>query len=139
MTWLYEGREATDADLEGSVAFVYEILHKASGKRYIGKKRLFVKKTRKPLKEKKRKRVSFVESDWRDYWGSSDKLLEDVKKYGEQAFTRTILRLCKTLAESSYYEAKAQFENDALLHPDKYWNDWISVRVRTSHLRHLQK
>lgn len=81
----------------------------------------------------KGKRVK-TESDWRDYHGSNEELLEDVEAYGKENFERVILRLCKTKSEMSYFEAKEQFETDCLLKPDEYYNGWIMVRVRRNQL-----
>src|ERR1700761_4593871 len=136
--WIYRGREVLDSDLEGHVAFVYCITRKSDGKRYYGKKRLLKKTTRKPLKGKKRKRVSYTPSDWRTYWGSNDVLNAEVEELGEGAFTREIIRFCKTLSESSYYEAKVQFEEDVLLYPDKFYNAWIAVKIHGGTLHSLR-
>lgn len=70
--WLYDGKEISsinDMPTE-TIGFVYEITHKPTGKKYIGKKSLYHKKTRPPLKGYKRKRVEYVESDWLSYYGS---------------------------------------------------------------------
>lgn len=135
--WLYKGKKVKNSDVSGFVAFVYVIENKSNGKKYFGKKRLTKKLSRKPLKGKKRKRVSYIESDWKEYWGSNETLQKEVTEVGESNFTRTILRLCRTLSESSYYEAKIQFEHDVLLNPEKYYNEWIMCKIRTSHLRGL--
>lgn len=133
---MYNGKKVTDSDVEGFVAFVYVIENIKTGRKYIGKKRLTKKISRKPLKGKKRKRVSYVESDWKDYWGSNETLLNDIQlAQDKKFFKRKILRLCKTISESSYYEAKIQFVEDVLLHPDKFYNEWIMVKIRSSHLR----
>jgi hypothetical protein len=86
------------------------------------------KKTRPPLKGKINKRRSKVESDWRDYWGSSDKLQEDVEKLGQDKFTRAILYYCETRGVASYLEAREQFER-RVLETDDYYNGIINVRV----------
>ena len=135
MTWLYQGVDVEELDLTEYNSFVYCIEHNETGKKYFGKKRLRRKVRRKPLKGKKRSRISYKESDWRAYWGSNEVLQAEVIKQGPKAFTRTILRFCKTLSESSYYEAKEQFDNDVLFYPDKYYNEWISVRLRSSHFK----
>lgn len=135
LSWTHQGEDIAELDLSDYVAFVYVIEHTETGKRYFGKKRLRKKIKRKPLKGKKRSRIAYLESDWRDYWGSNDLLLAEVEKLGSSAFTREILRFCKTLAESSYYEAKIQFEEDVLLHPDKFYNRWIACRLRSAHLK----
>lgn len=134
--WLYEGKEYDPGELDPKkvYGFVYLIENLETGKKYIGKKFLFASKTRQVNKKKKRYKS---ESDWRDYYGSSESLLEDIKTLGKDKFRRTILHLCASKAECSYLEAKEQFERGVLL-SDNYYNSWISVRVRKAHLRGLQ-
>jgi tyrosyl-tRNA synthetase len=136
MTWLYEGAEYDPGELDPKkiYGFVYVIENLATGKMYIGKKFLFASKTRQVKGKKKRYKA---ESDWREYYGSSESLLEDVKKYGKESFSRTILHLCVTKAECAYLEAREQFDRNVLL-SDNYYNSWISVRVRRAHLNGLQ-
>lgn len=136
MTWLYEGKayEPEELDPKKIYGFVYLIENLENGKKYIGKKFLFASKTRQVNKKKKRYKA---ESDWRDYYGSSETLLEDVQKLGKDKFRRTILHLCATKAECGYLEAKEQFDRNVLL-SEEYYNSWISVRVRKAHLKGLQ-
>lgn len=81
----------------------------------------------------KRKKIK-VPSDWQTYYGSSDKLQKDVILYGQDKFRREILHLCKSKGECSYLEAKEQFANNVMESED-YYNDWIMVRVRKSHIK----
>lgn len=130
MQWTYQGKEVQELpeDCEG---FVYLITNLTNNKKYIGKKLAKFKKTRPPLKGKKNKRRSKVESDWRDYWGSSDHLLEDVQKLGSDKFTREILHFCESRGVLSYMEAKEQFDR-RVLETDEYYNGIINVRVGSS-------
>ena len=132
MTWTYQGKEITELP-EGTEAFVYLITNNTNNKKYIGKKLAKFKKTRAPLKGRKNKRRSTVESDWRTYWGSSDHLNEDVAQLGEDMFTREILNMCPSRGVASYLEAKLQFEHNVLL-TDEYYNGIINVRVGGSNI-----
>jgi hypothetical protein len=103
-----------------------------TGKAYIGKK-LFTKAATKQIKGKKKKIRK--ESDWKNYYSSSNSLLKDVKSHGEQNFSREILRLCQTVGECSYFEAKEQFTRCVLELPMLYYNEAIRLRVHRSHLK----
>ena len=127
MNWTYQGKEVTEIpdEYEG---FVYLITNLTDNRKYVGKKLAKFKTTKPPLKGKKNKRRGYKESDWRDYWGSSDKLIADVEKLGENNFTREILYFCKSRGEMSYLEAREQFER-RVLETDEYYNGIINVRV----------
>lgn len=127
MQWTYKGKsiETLPEDCE---AFVYLITNTTNNRKYIGKKLAKFKKTRPPLKGKKNKRRSKVESDWKDYWGSSDNLQHDVQELGEDKFTREILYYCESRGIASYLEAREQFER-RVLETDDYYNGIINVRV----------
>ena len=75
--WTYQGKPIEEMP-EDVVGFVYMITNITSGKKYIGKKLVQFKKSRPPLKGRKNRRRYKVESDWKDYYGSSDKLNEDI-------------------------------------------------------------
>jgi len=99
----------------------------------VGKKLAKFKTTKPPLKGRKNKRRGHKESDWRDYWGSSDHLVADVERLGQNAFTREILYMCKSRGEMSYLEAREQFER-RVLETDEYYNGIINVRVGGSNI-----
>ena len=130
MSWLYDGNIVEEFD-PIYVGFVYIIENKTNGRKYIGKKLFNFQKT-KTVKGKK-KRI-LVESDWKQYFGSNKELNEEVDLLGEERFERRILKFCHTKGECSYWEAKFQFDFDVLLKPDEYYNSWIMIKVRRSHL-----
>ena len=132
--WFYKG-EVLDSIPEGAIGYVYSILNDLTGRKYLGKKNFYFSKT-KQIKGKKKKFK--VESDWQNYYGSSEELKSDVEIFGRENFYRDILRICYTKAEFSYYEAKAQFDTDCILKPDEYYNSWISVRVRREHMKNTK-
>lgn len=121
------------------MGFVYLITNTVSGRKYIGKKLAkFSKTTQKTVKlkngtKKKKKIRSKVDSDWRDYYGSSPELSKDVEALGADKFTREILYYCKSKAECSYVEAREQFTRKVLESTD-YYNGHIQVRVHGSHI-----
>ena len=122
------------ADCEG---FVYIITNQTDVRKYIGKKLARFKVTKPPLKGKKNKRRSTKESDWRTYWGSSEHLLADVEKLGEENFTREILHYCQSRGMLSYLEAKEQFDREVLL-SDDYYNGIINCKIHKTHVRSLR-
>lgn len=131
MSWLYEDKEFTE--VEDYYGFIYLIENLVNGRKYIGRKYL-TKAGYKTVKGKRKKLR--VESDWRDYYGSSTSLKEDIDLYGKDNFRRTILRLCKSRGECNYFETKYIFDTDAILDP-KYYNSWVSCKIQTSHVKAL--
>ena len=130
MDWTYKGKtvDSLPEDCEG---FVYLITNLTNNRKYVGKKLARFKTTKPPLKGKKNRRRGTVESDWRDYWGSSDHLKADVEKLGKDKFTREILYFCNSRGSMSYLEAQEQFQRQVLL-TDEYYNGIINVRVGSS-------
>ena len=127
MQWIYKGKTIDNIpdEYEG---FVYLITNTVTSQKYIGKKLAKFKTTKPPLKGRKNKRRGYKESDWRTYYGSSDRLNADVASLGEDKFTREILYLCKGRGEMSYIEAREQFDR-RVLETDDYYNGIINVRV----------
>lgn len=131
--WLFENEFISSDIIEDYIGFVYCITNNVNGKRYIGKK-LFKNTRRTKVKNKTRRKKVVKESDWKDYWGSNKLLQEDVKTLGEDNFERVILKLCKTKGECNYWEAKYQMQYE-VLESDKWYNDWIMVKVHRSHIK----
>lgn len=138
MTWLYQGQVVKQLP-ESCVGFVYVITNRQTNRKYIGKKLARFSKTtyRMHLQKngiKKRKRIrTTVESDWRDYYGSSVELTKDIELIGRGWFRREILYYCDSKAECSYLEAREQFSR-GVLESNDYYNGQISVRVHGSHI-----
>lgn len=138
MSWYFQDKLVTELP-EDCVGFVYIIVNIISGRKYIGKKlAMFSKIKYKIVKlkngKKKRKKIkSKIDSDWKEYFGSSNELTEDIKNLGKQNFKREILYYCKSKAECSYIEAKLQFEHK-VLESNNYYNSQIRVRVHGSHI-----
>lgn len=131
--WYYENEEYNETPEEYQ-GFVYEIEELDTGKKYIGKKNFWKPKTL-PVNSKRKRRVrTRVKSDWREYYGSSKEVQLLVESKGTSNYKRTILRLCKTKGEMSYYEAKEQFEKDVLL-SDEYYNEFIGCKIHAKHLQ----
>ena len=128
MTWYYNGEPFEDDGT--NFGFVYLIENLITGKKYIGRK-YFSKAGTKQVNGKKRKIRK--ESDWANYYGSNETLKEDVAILGEDKFKRTILHLCKSKSECSYYETKEIFAKDALL-SDEYYNSWVTCKITSKHL-----
>ena len=141
MTWHYQGAVITELP-EDCIGFVYLITNTTSGRKYIGKKLAKFSKTKfKTVKlkngKKKRQKIKFkVDSDWQDYYGSSDNLTIDIKALGKDKFRREILYYCKSKAEMSYIEAREQF-SQKVLESDDFYNGHIQVRVHGSHIKKL--
>ena len=131
--WLYKGEEFTD--IGHYVGFVYIIENLTSHKAYVGKKLFHFTKSKQIKGKKKRFKV---ESDWQTYYGSNDLLNEHVNSLGKDNFRRTILRLCISKGEMTYFEAKYQFEY-GVLESDKWYNSHIMARVHRKHLTFLKE
>jgi hypothetical protein len=125
MTWLYQD-QIVDVLPEDCVGFVYLITNNTNSRKYIGKKLAkFSKTTQRTVKlkngnKKKQKIRTKVDSDWRDYYGSSPELTKDVEQIGKENFTREILYYCNSKSECSYIEAREQFSRRVLESKDYY-------------------
>ena len=143
MTWYYQDTPVETLP-DNCVGFVYLITNNLSGRKNIGKKLAkFSKTTYKTVKQKngikKRKKIrSKIDSDWREYYGSSPELTADVNKLGAENFSREILFYCQSKSECSYIEAREQFSKRVLESTD-YYNGHIQVRVHGNHIIKLQK
>ena len=143
-TWIYDDRLITSIDdmPKDTYGFIYQVHHKKSGLRYIGKiviyfernKRLGKRALQALREERSKKGIKgrvplkqkvIIESDWKDYYGSHPKIKELLKADGEMAFVRKILTFVKTKKELTYYECKELFINGVLENNHQYINDNI--------------
>ena len=131
LEWTYNKEIFTEENIGDNYGFVYIITNLSNNKKYIGKKFFYSSKT-KQVKGKKKKVKVF--SDWENYYGSNSELKNDVETLGKELFSREIIHLCKSKGAAGYLEAKEQFVRN-VLENDDYYNTWIMVRVRKSHLK----
>jgi hypothetical protein len=117
---------------DGYLGFVYIIENLVTGRYYIGKKQFTLRCRRmvaKKTKPGKRAKITHIDSDWKNYWGSCNDLLKDLKTYGQENFRRTILKLCVSKYELALAELKEQLNRNVLDDPKSY-NQIINVRLR---------
>ena len=107
--WRFDGEIFDFEYINKFVAFVYCIVNRIDGKKYIGRKYFYSIRKVKGKKRRQRK-----ESDWKIYYGSSEDLLTDIEKYGIINFDRIILSLHITRGDCNYEEVKQQFLNNVL-------------------------
>jgi hypothetical protein len=134
INWTYNNKDFTEDLIGDNYGFVYCITNTTNNRKYIGKKFFYSAKTKQVKGKKKRYKVF---SDWQTYYGSSAELTKDVLSLGHDKFKREILYLCLSKGDCGYLEAKEQFTRGAL-ETDEYYNTWIMVRVRKSHLKGIK-
>ena len=136
--WEYNGNilEITSEDKD-KVGFVYLVIDKKTNKKYIGKKYIWKKIARPPLKGKKRRRIDYVQSDWKTYTTSCEPLSNAIKERPIEEFEFKILHLCSAKGLTSYLEAKEQFLQNVLL-DDNFYNGIIQCRINSNHVKGLE-
>jgi hypothetical protein len=145
-TWSYKGRSFTEiSDFpEDTYGFIYEVWHKPTDIKYIGKKVLYFernkrlgKKALEALKEERKakgiggrvplKQKVRTESDWKTYYGSHEKIKElvsETKDFREE-WEKRILQIVSSKKLLTYYECKYLFIKEVLDTRNKYINDNI--------------
>jgi len=123
-------------DINEYEGYIYMTTILDTGRKYIGKKNFFhntnVKLGKKELanlptargKKPSKKKVT-KESDWKTYYGSAQEIKDSVKQYPKERITRTLIRLCKTKKELTYYECKYLFDYNVLEPNSGFINDNI--------------
>lgn len=115
------------SNIKDYLGFIYKITNTKTGRFYIGKKQ-FWKSTSKPPTEYKKRVVK--ESDWKDYYGSSNELQDDLATYGKCAFKREILSCYKRKWDLAYNELLTQLLHDVMNPNVNTYNGIINVRLR---------
>lgn len=132
MTWLYNNEPVDEIDIKQYPAFVYLITNLVDRRFYIGYKQTSFAKTKQVKGKKKRHQV---ESDWREYWSSSEELKADVERLGADKFKREILYFCKSKSMASYLELREQIDRRVMENPDTNYNRMINARVSFNHIK----
>ena len=135
--WTYLGKTFESGDINNYYGFIYRITNTINGHDYVGRKYFTTIKKRPPLKGKKNKRRETIETDWKEYWGSSPRLLADIEQLGKDKFTREIIHLCSSRGETNYMEAYYQFTEGVLLREDNY-NGIIQIKLGKNSVKDLK-
>lgn len=114
--------------IDTSFGFIYRLTHIPTGTKYIGKKQFHSKTKRPPLKGKKRKRLCIKESDWREYYSSSEDMKALLEKDGPESFKREILEITSCAWEHMFLEHQWQI-TEKVLFRDDYINGIIHIRL----------
>lgn len=134
--WIWKDN-CVEEVFEDYFGFIYLIINKLDNKIYVGKKQFSfnrkVKLSKKAqLGTRKKKEIKKIDSGWKNYWGSSKSLLEDIKEKGKENFTREILAFARSKTELSYLELVFQIEKNVMFLPS--YNGWISARIYKNNL-----
>jgi hypothetical protein len=132
MTWIDRNGMPVESIPEEYIGFVYRITNNLDGREYIGKKLAKFSKTKMVKGKKKRFKI---DSDWKEYWGSSELLKADIELLGAENFMRQIIHYCKNKGSLGYLEAREQMDRRVLENPDKFYNRQIMLRCHTKHVK----
>jgi len=112
----------TERRLIKSFGFIYLIHNLTADRFYIGKKQVRFKKTMPPLKGYKRKRIKYIESDWRTYTGSCQQLTADIEAGHE--IERFVIELAQSKFDLNYKEKRVLYCMD-VIHRDEFYNSSV--------------
>jgi hypothetical protein len=113
-------------------SFIYIITDMENNKKYIGQK-MFT--TQKPVTKNKKTTKKTVESDWKNYFSSSETIKQLVKEQGSSKLKREIIYICCSKGQANYLETKLQFELQCLENQDDWYNGIVNLRCRWNHLK----
>ena len=124
--WLYKDKVINCIDLmpQDVFGFIYQVTYLPTNEKYLGKKFVYFNKKLPPLKGFKRKRKISIESDWKKYYGSHDKIKSLLKENKHDDFKREILEFAFNKKQLTYLETKYLFKRKVLENTE-YINDNI--------------
>jgi hypothetical protein len=134
--WLYEGEPFTHeygALHPDWIGFVYLITDTETGEMYVGQKRFHRQKTLPITKNRKRRQKVLVESDWRNYYSSSETIKQNISEGSSDRYIREIIRFGYSKGDLNYLEMIEQVSRGVLF-DDKYLNGIVNVRIHQKHL-----
>lgn len=129
--WYYKGQVFNSTSINDAHGFIYMIEEISTGKIYIGQKQLWTKKIR--MINKKRKKVK-AESDWKNYYSSSNYINDKVALNGTSDFKRYIVTLVSGDGIMNYIELRFQMDLKVLENEHKYINGYVGGRISRSHI-----
>lgn len=124
--WTFKNKEFTSDDIDKAFGFVYIITDTESGKKYIGQKHFWSKKT--VQKNNVKKKVK-CESDWKKYKSSSELL----KEQSADKLIKEILYLCVSKGQMNYIETLVQMDLRVLENQDIWLNGIVNMRCHHTH------
>lgn len=113
---------------DDDIGFVYFIKNKSTNEFYIGCKLLKKKITRPPLKGKKRRRIQYIESDWKTYCGSSGAHSDDIRK-NKDNYLFCILSFHKTKTSMKIHETEMIIKH---IYNPCCLNECVNIRLRVN-------
>lgn len=93
--------------------FIYRITELDTGREYVGKKN-FRSMRRVTVKGRKNKKITYKDSDWKSYTGSSKELNEQISLKGMSNYKFDILSLHETKGSLYYAEVRLQVMENVL-------------------------
>jgi hypothetical protein len=114
----YYGYVYMTTNLENSRQYIGKKIFKHTTNQKLGKKEIAALPTQRGRTPSKKKVVK--ESDWKTYYGSADEVKQWAKTTPKDKLLRTVIRLCKSSKELTYYETKCLFQYN-VLEDSKHW------------------
>lgn len=129
--WTFKGKEFESEMIGKAESFIYLLTELDTGRIYVGKKSFKMTKYKQVNKVKKGYKT---ESEWKEYYSSSDYIKDKVAKGGAKNYKREILVLCGKKGVANYVEGLLQTDFRMLEDKEKFINGNIQLRVASSHV-----